>query len=368
DVTSAFTTLNGSSTANGAGSAATSLILNDATNFDVGNYVKVDSTDCVSGVNSCYAKITAKASNTLTISPAITWADTSTVTEVHVPEVGGTNTASTLTNRYGRGYFIDGIATGNGSTYYTDNSITFGGGSKITDSSGKLQLQAGGATAGDGGNASIYFLSSAGTARARFDTTISTVTTTTLGDTTISSSTTINNTATTPAAGSNTPSTTMTVSSATGFSVGDQVLIAQVLGTGAGNFERKVISAINGNILTFTSATSNTYTQTAAGACSASSSSCAEVVKVWFYGNLTVASGGTLQPPTFSTSTGTGGLLVIHATSITVNSGGTITTFGKGLPGGTGATSANVAGGNGWGPGGGVGGGPNGSASGGSGG
>lgn len=120
----AITTLNGSSTANGAGTASTSLIVASGTNFDVGNYVKITSSNCGgSGVNPCYAKITAKATNTLTISPALTWANSSVVEEVHIPEIGGTNTASTLANRYGRGYFIDGIVAGNSSTYFTDNSI-----------------------------------------------------------------------------------------------------------------------------------------------------------------------------------------------------------------------------------------------------
>jgi hypothetical protein len=126
DVIAAFTLLNGTSTTNGAALvASTSLVLNDASNFDVGNYVQVNSTNCGgTGVNVCYAKITAKATNTLTITPALTWANASTVNEYHVPELGGTNTGSTLASRYGRGYFIAGVATGNGTTYYNEDSIT----------------------------------------------------------------------------------------------------------------------------------------------------------------------------------------------------------------------------------------------------
>lgn len=118
-------TLNGSSTTNGTGTSSATLILQTSggTNFDIGNYIKVDSTDCVSGVNTCYAKITNKSSDTLTISPSISWANGSTVTEVHIPEIGGTNLASTLSNRFGRGYFIDGIVTGNGTTYFTDKGV-----------------------------------------------------------------------------------------------------------------------------------------------------------------------------------------------------------------------------------------------------
>ncbi len=115
DVTSTFAALDGTDLANGAGTNATTLVLDDTTGFNAGNYVLV---------NSTYAKIVSVDSATnLTISPALTWADNATVDEYHVPEVGGTDTASTLANRYGRGYFIDGVVTGNGSTRFTDNLI-----------------------------------------------------------------------------------------------------------------------------------------------------------------------------------------------------------------------------------------------------
>ncbi len=91
DVTGVITTLNGSSTANGSGLRVDHAHRRLRTNFDIGNYVQVSSTNCVSGVNTCYAKITNKSSNTLTISPAITWANSSAVVEVHMPEIGGTD-------------------------------------------------------------------------------------------------------------------------------------------------------------------------------------------------------------------------------------------------------------------------------------
>lgn len=126
NITSAFTALNGSSTANGGsglGSSA-SLTLNSAANFEVGNYVRVANANCGgTGINVCYAKITAKATNTLTISPALTWANGAAVTEYRVPEVGGTNGSQPLENRFGRGYFISGVATGNGTTFYTEDGI-----------------------------------------------------------------------------------------------------------------------------------------------------------------------------------------------------------------------------------------------------
>lgn len=127
DITAAFRTLDGASTTSsnsGLTPPSNSLALVSAASFDVGNYVKIDSANCVSGVNSCYSKITAKVGNTLTISPALTWASGAAVTEMHIPELGGTNLARSLTSRYGRGYFIDGIVTGNGSTYYSDGLIS----------------------------------------------------------------------------------------------------------------------------------------------------------------------------------------------------------------------------------------------------
>lgn len=124
-LTGTITLLNGSSTASGAGTSSNSLTVVSGTNFDVGNYVEVSSTACVTGVNVCYAKITGKATNVLSISPALSWASGSAVKEVHIPEVGGNNTATPpLANRFGRGYFIDGIVMGNGSTYYTDKGVT----------------------------------------------------------------------------------------------------------------------------------------------------------------------------------------------------------------------------------------------------
>jgi fibronectin-binding autotransporter adhesin len=125
DITSTFTALDGSNTTNGAAVVpSTSMVLNSATNFDVGNYIRLSSTDCSGTEDICYAKITGKVTNTLTITPALVWGNGSAVTEYHVPEIGGTNTADTLANRYGRGYFISGVVTGNGTTYYEENGIT----------------------------------------------------------------------------------------------------------------------------------------------------------------------------------------------------------------------------------------------------
>ncbi len=126
DQTSAFTQLNGTSTTVGSGSGSTSMTLSSATNFDIGNYIQLIHTGNCStgGPTTCYAKITNKAGNILTISPALTWSSGRTVNEFHIPEIGGINTSQTLTNRYGRGYYIAGVATGNGTTYYNEDGIT----------------------------------------------------------------------------------------------------------------------------------------------------------------------------------------------------------------------------------------------------
>jgi hypothetical protein len=127
DLLSGFTSLAGSTTTNGAGASSTSMVLTSASGFSVGNYIKLvnPTSNCTASIKTCYAKITAIASNTLTISPALTWDTAAAVTQWHVPEIGGNDASSpTLTSRYGTGYFINGIVSGNGSTFYTDQAIT----------------------------------------------------------------------------------------------------------------------------------------------------------------------------------------------------------------------------------------------------
>jgi fibronectin-binding autotransporter adhesin len=126
DQTAAFTATGQATTTNGSSGLGTStnLVVTSAAGFTVGNYVQiVDAGGCSGAVTTCYAKVTAIGGNTLTITPALKWTTAKAVTEYHIPEIGGTDTAQTLTNRYGRGYFIAGVATGNGTTYYNENSI-----------------------------------------------------------------------------------------------------------------------------------------------------------------------------------------------------------------------------------------------------
>ncbi len=119
-----FTSLVTNTLANGAGSSSTSLTVDDSTGFDVGNYVRIDSaSNCDSGITTCYSKIRQIVGNVITLRNALTWTDNSTITEYHIPEIGGTNTAEALTDRFGRGYFISGTVAGNASTYYDDRRI-----------------------------------------------------------------------------------------------------------------------------------------------------------------------------------------------------------------------------------------------------
>ncbi len=116
-LTTTFRQLDGSATAtSGSGLAPGTIQVGsgNTANFDVGNYVLV---------NGTYAKITSKTASALSITPNLTWSNGASLTEYYIPEIGGTDTGSTLTNRFGRGYFIAGVATGNGTTYYNENSI-----------------------------------------------------------------------------------------------------------------------------------------------------------------------------------------------------------------------------------------------------
>jgi hypothetical protein len=129
NVTGAATAVAGvTSTANGGSGlgSASSLTLTSAASFTVGDYVQMNSANCGgTGINPCYAKITAKATNTLTITPALTWTNGSTVNEYIFPEIGGNEVVSpALTTRYGRAWFVAGVATGNGTTYYNEDGIS----------------------------------------------------------------------------------------------------------------------------------------------------------------------------------------------------------------------------------------------------
>lgn len=125
DQTAGMTQLDGSTTTSGTGTNSTSMTVASSANFNIGNYIQLANTAAcqTGGPTTCYSKITNIVGNVLTITPALNWANARPIVEYHVPEIGGTNTAQPLATRYGRGYFISGVATGNGTTYYNEDGI-----------------------------------------------------------------------------------------------------------------------------------------------------------------------------------------------------------------------------------------------------
>jgi hypothetical protein len=124
-------------------------------------------------------------------------------------------------------------------------------------------------------------------------------------------------------------SNSITINSATGFSVGDEVLIitmqdAATIGNRAGIYEFKTISSISSNNLIFSQGLTNAFI--------ASANIKHQVIKVPNYTNVTVNNGGVL---TCSTWNGTvGGVLCFRANgNVIVNTGGSINANGKGYRG-----------------------------------
>jgi hypothetical protein len=124
--TATFTNQNTATTANGSSGlgTSTSLVVTSATGYVIGNYVGVADAGTCTLTGVCYAKITNIAGSTLTITPALKWSTGAAVNQYKIPEIGGADTTQTLTSRYGKGYFIAGVATGNGTTNYTEDGIT----------------------------------------------------------------------------------------------------------------------------------------------------------------------------------------------------------------------------------------------------
>lgn len=143
------------------------------------------------------------------------------------------------------------------------------------------------------------------------------------GDLSISSGTTTDN-ATESAITLNTPSGTAstTVSSSAGFAVGGYVMLIQMVGTGAGNYEFQRVRSISGNQIFFASTTANTY-----------QSSGAQVIKVSEYRNVTMT-GGTWTAGSWNGTTG--GVLVAFVTNNLLVTGGSITMSNAGFAGGAG--------------------------------
>lgn len=118
----------------------------------------------------------------------------------------------------------------------------------------------------------------------------------------------------------------LTLSSAAGFVPGMEVFLIQLWSTGAGNWETRKITAVNGNTLTLDAPVSKSYL--------ASSSM---VQKIPHYNNVVVS--GKLTTLSVASSGVTGGFLVFRAKSVVVNSGGSIDVSGLGATGGAGPSA-----------------------------
>ncbi len=117
--------------------------------------------------------------------------------------------------------------------------------------------------------------------------------------------------------------TAVNVSSTTGFSANQEVLVIQMTGTGAGNYEFKTISSVGTGVLNLSSSLTNTY------------GSGAQVMKVFNWTTVTVPSGATLTASAWNGTTG--GVVAFRATgTVTVQSGGAVSTNALGFAGGTG--------------------------------
>jgi len=137
--------------------------------------------------------------------------------------------------------------------------------------------------------------------------------------------------------------TTVTLASATGFAVGNEVLIIQMLGSAPGAHETRTISSIASNTLTLSSALTRTFPGYSAGV------SVTQVIVIPHYTSITINSGGFLTVNAFNGQTG--GVMFFRASgNITLNSAtpmsGTISVAGKGfIGGGAGASGTGPGGG-----------------------
>ncbi|MBI2361953.1 MAG: carboxypeptidase regulatory-like domain-containing protein, partial [Elusimicrobia bacterium] len=120
--------------------------------------------------------------------------------------------------------------------------------------------------------------------------------------------------------------TAVSVGSPAGFAVGDLVLLIQMTVTGAGNYEFARVAALPGN-LTLTRGVRNAYQ--AGGA---------QVLKVPEYSQVTVANGGSWQAAPWNGTTG-GVLAAVVRGSVTVMTGGLVSSLAAGFRGAPGTTA-----------------------------
>lgn len=296
-------------------------------------------------------------------------------------EISGTSqtltgdvTAGRLVDQANASYYIDPAASstslvtagsiGIGTTTITEKfnisgNIGFTGGGKIRDSSGKLELQAGGSGTGSTGTGSIYFLDSSGGVTGRFDSTAGSgtwpegdgadgaitvsvnknINTDTLatGRSCVDGGDAVNYSVTASVAAAATSITLSSTPSSGCLAVGDEVLIINLQGTSGdnanvGKYETKTISAISTATLTV-SALTNAYDGTTQKIM---------VQRVPNYTSVTVNSGITLTANAWD---GTKGGVLFFRANGTVTVTGTISMASKGFRGGlTGTAPENYTG------------------------
>ena len=105
---------------------------------------------------------------------------------------------------------------------------------------------------------------------------------------------------------------------------GDEVLLVQMQGSGAGNYEFQQVIGVAGQSVNFKSRLKYTYVS--------SRNSRAQIVLVPNYGTLTIESTGSIQAGAYDGSIG--GVIVFRAVNLRIESGGTIDASGKGFRGG----------------------------------
>jgi hypothetical protein len=212
-----------------------------------------------------------------------------------------------------------------------------------------LRLQAGGTTSGSAGNSSIFFLNSSGQVKGRFDTEKTEIFLGSGSDgnyTCANTTCTINNDSDSRfgikkiTATANSGQKNITVTNTTNFNVDDEVLIIQMQGIGAGQYEFGYIASIP-NSTTITLRDNLTYTYTV------DSNSSAQIIEVPHFNNVTVTAStanATLTAPAWDGSTG--GILIFRATGQFQLNGtspytATISTFQIGFRGGAATTGTS---------------------------
>ncbi|XP_065828077.1 PE-PGRS family protein PE_PGRS5-like [Oscarella lobularis] len=105
---------------------------------------------------------------------------------------------------------------------------------------------------------------------------------------------------------------------------GDEVLLVQMQGSGAGNYEFQQVVSVSGQSVNFKTLLNYTYVS--------SGNSRAQIVLVPKYGTLTIQSTGLIQAGAYDGSIG--GVIVFRAVNLRIESGGKIDASGKGFRGG----------------------------------